>query len=51
VRENQGSADCTAATRGLLDKLDRDAALTDFVPHDPYAAGCVIEVQGPVARW
>jgi predicted ArsR family transcriptional regulator len=48
VRENQPVI-CTlhkGITEGLLDKLDPSARLTDFVPRDPYAAGCLIEVEG-----
>lgn len=36
-------------TIGLLDVLDRDATLTEFVPHDPDAAGCTIEISHPAA--
>ena len=46
VRENQPVV-CTlhrGITTGLLDRLDRQARLTDFVARDPYAAGCVIDV-------
>lgn len=32
-------------TRGLLDKLDPNARLTGFVAKDPFAAGCVIELE------
>jgi hypothetical protein len=32
-------------TTGLLDGFDPGANLTDFVPKDPDAAGCLIEVQ------
>jgi predicted ArsR family transcriptional regulator len=33
-------------TRGLLDQLEPAARLMSFVPQDPDAAGCLIEVQG-----
>ena len=33
-------------TRGLLDTLHPDAKLTRFVPHDPDAAGCELELTG-----
>jgi predicted ArsR family transcriptional regulator len=49
VRENQPVI-CTlhrGITIGLLDVLDRDAELTGFVPHDPDAAGCTIEISRP----
>jgi predicted ArsR family transcriptional regulator len=36
-------------TRGLLDSLDPDTELVAFVPKDPDAAGCVIELRGPMA--
>lgn len=36
-------------TRGLLDVIDPKTKLTRFVPNDPYAAGCVVEVRGPLA--
>jgi predicted ArsR family transcriptional regulator len=48
VNENQ-PAICAlheGITRGLLDALAPDAKLTAFVPHDPYRAGCTIEVRG-----
>jgi predicted ArsR family transcriptional regulator len=48
VRENQ-PAICAlhrGMTRGLLDVLEPKAKLTAFVPHDPYEAGCVIELRG-----
>jgi predicted ArsR family transcriptional regulator len=32
-------------TRGLLDRLQPDATLTDFVAMHPLAAGCVIDVE------
>jgi predicted ArsR family transcriptional regulator len=33
-------------TLGLLDQLDPDASLKDFVPKNPDGAGCLIEVEG-----
>lgn len=48
VRENQEVV-CTlhrGLTRGLLDVVDPKAKLTSFVPRDPDAAGCLIEVRG-----
>lgn len=48
VRENQEVV-CTlhrGLTRGLLDIIDPKAKLTSFVPRDPDAAGCLIEVRG-----
>lgn len=33
-------------TLGLLDQLDPEASLKDFVPKDPDRAGCLIEVEG-----
>jgi predicted ArsR family transcriptional regulator len=51
VRENQPAV-CAlhrGITRGLLRRLDRRAALTDFVPRDPDAAGCLIEIALPTA--
>jgi len=36
-------------TRGLLDEIDPATRLTAFVPQDPEAAGCMIEVRGPIA--
>lgn len=35
--------------RGLLDVLDPKTKLAGFVPRDPYAAGCLIELRGPLA--
>ena len=46
VRENQ-PAICTlhrGITSGLLQRLDPDATLAGFVPKDPYAAGCLIDI-------
>jgi len=48
VRENQEVV-CTlhrGITRGLLDVLEPNARLVDFVPNDPDIAGCLIEVEG-----
>ena len=48
VNENQEVV-CTlhrGLTRGLLDVLEPKAKLAAFVPHDPYTAGCLIEVAG-----
>jgi predicted ArsR family transcriptional regulator len=36
-------------TRGLLDSLDPATELVGFVPKDPDAAGCLIELRGPMA--
>ena len=36
-------------TRGLLDALDPETKLVGFVPKDPDAAGCLIELRGPMA--
>jgi predicted ArsR family transcriptional regulator len=46
VRENQPLV-CSlhrGITRGLLARLDAEARLVDFVPRDPYDAGCLIDV-------
>ena len=51
VRENQPVI-CTlhrGITRGLLDGIAPDTKLTDFVPRDPFTAGCLIEVRGELA--
>jgi predicted ArsR family transcriptional regulator len=48
VRENQPAV-CAlhkGITRGLLDALAPGASLSNFVPHDPDDAGCIIEVGG-----
>jgi len=48
VRENQ-AAICRlhkGITAGLLDRLDPDAKLGAFVAKDPYAAGCLITLEG-----
>jgi predicted ArsR family transcriptional regulator len=37
-------------TRGLLDAVTPDTKLTAFVPRDPYEAGCLVELRGPVAE-
>ena len=36
-------------TRGLLDVIDPKTKLVGFVPKDPYAAGCLIELRGRLA--
>ena len=36
-------------TRGLLDVLDPDTKLVGFVPKDPDAAGCLVELRGRMA--
>ena len=36
-------------TRGLLDAIDPKTKLTGFVPKDPYEAGCLIKLRGPLA--
>ncbi|MGZ6724149.1 MAG: helix-turn-helix transcriptional regulator [Solirubrobacteraceae bacterium] len=36
-------------TRGVLDALDPNTKLVGFVPKDPDAAGCLIELRGPMA--
>src|SRR4051812_16476100 len=36
-------------TRGLLDVVGPETNLTGFVPRDPYDAGCLIELRGPMA--
>lgn len=49
VRENQ-PAICglhKGITRGLLDMLAPESKLSNFVPHDPDQAGCLIELRGP----
>lgn len=37
-------------TQGLLDVLSPQSELSAFVPKDPYAAGCLIEVRGALAE-
>jgi predicted ArsR family transcriptional regulator len=52
VRENQPAV-CRlhrGITRGLIDRLDATATLQDFVPKDPYAAGCLIDLASGAAR-
>jgi predicted ArsR family transcriptional regulator len=36
-------------TRGLLDDISPDTAITAFVPRDPDTAGCSIRLDGPLA--
>lgn len=36
-------------TRGLLDVIEPKTKLAGFVPNDPYAAGCLIKLHGPLA--
>jgi predicted ArsR family transcriptional regulator len=36
-------------TRGMLDNIDPKTKLAGFVPRDPYAAGCLIQLRGPLA--
>jgi predicted ArsR family transcriptional regulator len=51
VRESQQIV-CTlhrGITRGLLDAVSPDTKLAAFVPRDPYAAGCEIELRGELA--
>jgi hypothetical protein len=36
-------------TRGLLDAIAPGTKLAGFVPRDPYAAGCLIELRGELA--
>lgn len=52
VRENQAVV-CTlhrGITRGLLDALAPETKLNAFVPRDPVAAGCRIELTGGLAQ-
>jgi predicted ArsR family transcriptional regulator len=37
-------------TQGLLDDIDPQATLDEFVPKDPDEAGCLIRLSGPLAR-
>jgi predicted ArsR family transcriptional regulator len=37
-------------TRGLLDAIDPHTTLTGFVAKDPFKAGCLIELDGPLAE-
>ncbi len=49
VRMNQEVV-CTlhrGITAGLLERLDPEAELTEFEPHDPERAGCRVEVSRP----
>lgn len=51
VRESRDVV-CTlhrGMTRGLLDAIAPDTKLEGFVPRDPYAAGCLIELRGELA--
>ncbi len=51
VRENQ-TVVCAlhrGLTRGLLDEMSPRTKLVGFVPKDPYAAGCLIQLKGPLA--
>jgi len=51
VRQNQPAV-CSlhrGITAGLLNRLDANARLADFVAKDPYAAGCLIELDGVAA--
>jgi predicted ArsR family transcriptional regulator len=50
VRENQPVV-CAlhrGLTRGLLDEISPQTKLAGFVPKDPYAAGCLIQLKGPL---
>jgi predicted ArsR family transcriptional regulator len=52
VHENQPLV-CTlhrGITRGLLDEIAPETKLTGFVPRDPDAAGCLIQLRGGLAR-
>jgi predicted ArsR family transcriptional regulator len=52
VRENQPVV-CAlhrGLTRGLLDGISPRTRLSAFVPHDPYLAGCIIQLRGPLAE-
>ena len=51
VRENQ-TVVCAlhrGLTRGLLDEISPRTKLAGFVPKDPYTAGCLIQLKGPLA--
>lgn len=51
VRDSQQTV-CTlhrGMTRGLLDVISPETELAAFVPRDPYAAGCLIELRGELA--
>lgn len=52
VRENQPVV-CglhRGLTRGLLDGISPDTELAAFVPRDPDTAGCLIQLDGPLAN-
>jgi predicted ArsR family transcriptional regulator len=52
VRERQPVV-CTlhrGITRGLLDGIDPQTTLENFVPKDPDQAGCLIQLSGPMAQ-
>ena len=52
VAENQDVV-CTlhrGITRGLLDGIEPETDLAGFVPRDPYAAGCLIELENGLAQ-
>ena len=52
VRENQQII-CglhRGLVRGLLDRVAPDATLERFVPHDPYEAGCEVEIANLAPR-
>jgi predicted ArsR family transcriptional regulator len=38
-----------AITQGLIEALDPSSQLVEFVPGEPFGAGCLIEVSGPLA--
>jgi predicted hydrocarbon binding protein len=51
VRDSQ-QAVCTlhrGLTRGLLDVIAPETQLAGFLPRDPYAAGCLVELRGGLA--
>lgn len=37
-------------TRGLLDRISPDTEISAFIPRDPDAAGCLIQLDGPLAE-
>ena len=51
VRENQPLVRALhrGLTRGLLDEMSPRTKLSGFVPKDPYTAGCLIQLKGPLA--
>jgi hypothetical protein len=52
VRENQAVV-CAlhrGITLGLLDAMEPGATLLDFVPRDPFTAGCLVDVGLPAAQ-